>query len=101
MQYFSVLTNVFLCQDLDLSKKPDQLERPPPRFRRRYEVKEVLQKADFRVGLKKSDIVFVELSIDASEMRPFLLQTHASSVMSHFIWVGKLQNGKLQKSEED
>ncbi|KAG0558062.1 hypothetical protein M758_10G002000 [Ceratodon purpureus] len=35
-------------EDLDLSKKPDELERPPPRYRRRYDNNEVLQRADFR-----------------------------------------------------
>jgi len=35
-------------EDLDLSKKPEDLERPPPRFRRRYDANEVLQRADFR-----------------------------------------------------
>jgi ribosomal protein S18 len=35
-------------EDLDLSKKPDELERPPPRYRRKFDNKEVLQRADFR-----------------------------------------------------
>lgn len=40
----------FTCiQDLDLSKRPDELEKPPPRYRRRYDNNEVLQRADFRV----------------------------------------------------
>lgn len=35
-------------EDLDLSKKPDELEKPPPRYRRKYDNNEVLQRADFR-----------------------------------------------------
>lgn len=35
-------------EDLDLSKRPDELEKPPPRYRRRYDNNEVLQRADFR-----------------------------------------------------
>ncbi|XP_024384213.1 uncharacterized protein [Physcomitrium patens] len=35
-------------EDLDLSKKPEELEKPPPRYKRRYDNNEVLQRADFR-----------------------------------------------------
>jgi hypothetical protein len=36
-------------QDLDLSKTPEEREKPPPRYRRIYESHEVLLRADFRV----------------------------------------------------